>query len=51
MTYDDYFADALTRHNDEQRHRVFVEIERIAGRCPFAVWQLPRGPRKIVIWV
>jgi len=50
MTCDDYFANALTRLQDEQRYRVFVEIERIAGHCPFAVWQSPRGPRKIAMW-
>jgi 5-aminolevulinate synthase len=50
MVYDDVFANALTRLHDEQRYRVFVEIERIAGRCPYAVWQSPRGPRDIVIW-
>jgi len=50
MTYDDFFANALARLRDEQHHRVFVEIDRIAGQCPFAVWQSPRGPRKIVIW-
>jgi 5-aminolevulinate synthase len=50
MIYDDVFANALTRLRDEQRYRVFVEIERIAGRCPYAVWHSPRGPRDIVIW-
>jgi 5-aminolevulinate synthase len=50
MIYDDVFASALTRLHDEQRYRVFIEIERIAGRCPYAVWQSPRGPRNIVIW-
>jgi 5-aminolevulinate synthase len=50
MIYDDVFADALTRLHDEQRYRVFVEIERIAGHCPYAVWHSPGGPRDIVIW-
>jgi 5-aminolevulinate synthase len=50
MIYDDVFANALTRLRDEQRYRVFIEIERIAGRCPYAVWHSPRGPRDIVIW-
>ena len=39
MIYDNFFANALTRLHDEQRYRVFVEIERIAGRCPYAVWR------------
>src|ERR1700686_4522784 len=50
MIYDDVFANALTRLRDEQRYRVFVEIERIAGRCPYAVWHSPRGTRDIVTW-
>ena len=50
MVYDDVFANALKQLHDEQRYRVFVEIERIAGRCPYAVWHSPRGPREIVIW-
>jgi 5-aminolevulinate synthase len=50
MIYDDVFANALTRLHDEQRYRVFVEIERTAGRCPYAVWHSPRGLRDIVIW-
>jgi 5-aminolevulinate synthase len=50
MIYDDIVANALTRLHDEQRYRVYIEIERIAGRCAYAVWQSPRGPRDIVIW-
>lgn len=50
MIYDAIFANALTRLRDEQRYRVFIEIERIAGRCPYAVWHSPHGPRDVVIW-
>jgi 5-aminolevulinate synthase len=50
MIYDDVFANALTRLRDEQRYRIFIEIERTAGRCPYAVWNSPRGPRELVIW-
>jgi hypothetical protein len=32
MIYNDVFAAPETRLHDEQRCRVFVEIERIAGR-------------------
>jgi 5-aminolevulinate synthase len=35
MIYDDVFANALTRLRDEQRYRIFIEIERTAGRCPY----------------
>ncbi|MDI3561892.1 5-aminolevulinate synthase [Bradyrhizobium sp. Arg816] len=50
MIYDDFFSDALRRLHDEQRYRIFIEIERIAGQCPFAVWKTPSGPRRIVMW-
>ena len=50
MIYDDFFIDTLKRLHDEQRYRVFIEIERIAGQCPFAVWKSPAGPRKVVMW-
>ncbi len=50
MTYDRFFAEALSRLHEEGRYRVFAELERIAGRCPFAIWQSPQGPRDVVIW-
>src|SRR5437868_3334192 len=50
MTYDAYFADALTRLRDEQRYRVFADLERIAGRFPHAYWHSPQGKRNVVIW-
>ncbi len=50
MKYDDFFADALVPLRHERRYRVFAELERIAGRFPFAIWHSPRGPREVVIW-
>src|ERR1041385_2107947 len=50
MNYDAFFADALTRLKDERRYRVFADLERIAGRFPYAVWHSPQGPRNVVIW-
>jgi 5-aminolevulinate synthase len=50
MTYDRFFAEALSRLHEEGRYRVFAELERIAGRYPFAIWQSPQGPRDVVIW-
>jgi 5-aminolevulinate synthase len=37
MTYRKYFADALSRLHNERRYRVFIELDRIAGRFPCAV--------------
>jgi 5-aminolevulinate synthase len=50
MTYRQYFADALSRLHNERRYRVFIELERIAGRFPCAVWHSPAGPREVVMW-
>jgi 5-aminolevulinate synthase len=50
MIYDHFFADALVRLRHERRYRVFAELERIAGRFPFATWHSPGGPREVVIW-
>jgi 5-aminolevulinate synthase len=50
MIYDHFFADALVPLWHERRYRVFAEIERIAGRFPFAIWHSAHGPEEIVIW-
>jgi 5-aminolevulinate synthase len=50
MIYDHFFADALVPLWRERRYRVFAELERIAGRFPFATWHSPRGPREVAIW-
>jgi len=48
--YDGFFADAIARLQDERRYRVFVDLERIAGRFPHAIWHSPQGAKEIVIW-
>jgi 5-aminolevulinate synthase len=50
MSYEDYFVDAVTRLKDERRYRVFADLERIAGRFPYAIWHAPQGRREVVIW-
>jgi 5-aminolevulinate synthase len=50
MNYDHYFAGALTRVREQQRYRVFADLERVAGRFPHAVWHSPHGPRDVVVW-
>ncbi|MGB3273185.1 MAG: 5-aminolevulinate synthase [Xanthobacteraceae bacterium] len=50
MTHDQFFRDALDRLHEERRYRVFADLERIAGRFPYATWHAPEGPRDVVIW-
>ena len=50
MNYDEFFAEALSRLRNEQRYRVFADLERLAGRFPRAIWHSPAGPRDVVVW-
>jgi len=50
MNYNAFFTAALGRLREEQRYRVFADLERIAGRFPHAIWHSPSGPREVVIW-
>src|SRR5271155_68324 len=50
MNYEGFFSDGIARLWDERRYRVFIDIERVAGQFPHAIWHSPQGPRDIVIW-
>ena len=46
------FANAIQRLKDENRYRVFIDIERDAARFPLAVWRPDGGEkfREVTIW-
>jgi 5-aminolevulinate synthase len=44
------FSGALQSLHDEDRYRVFADLERVAGRFPHAIWHSPDGPRDVVVW-
>ena len=49
--YERHFQDALERLQEEQRYRVFTDIERISGRFPAAKWRRPDGTvTEITVW-
>ena len=50
MIYDQFFSNALARLHEERRYRIFVDLERIAGRFPHAIWHSPEGLLPVVIW-
>jgi 5-aminolevulinate synthase len=45
-----YFDGAIARLKAERRYRSFVDLERMAGRYPQAIWHSPDGPREITVW-
>jgi 5-aminolevulinate synthase len=50
MDYAAFFTDALAKLHGERRYRVFADLERLAGRYPYALWRAPLGERNVVVW-
>ncbi|MEQ8699974.1 MAG: 5-aminolevulinate synthase [Bauldia litoralis] len=50
MDYQSIFSEAIAALHAEKRYRVFADLERIAGRFPFAVSHSDEGDREIVVW-
>ena len=51
MNYREFFGNAVNLLRAEQRYRVFADIERDAGRFPYAVSHRPDGRTdEIIIW-
>ena len=50
MNYQDIFERQVDQLRSENRYRYFVELERISGRHPYALWNHPDGTREVIIW-
>jgi 5-aminolevulinate synthase len=50
VDYQSYFEAAVGALKDERRYRVFVNLERMAGCFPHAIWRDQAGERDVVIW-
>ena len=53
LSYERHFLSAIARLKQENRYRVFANLERDAARFPLALWR-PEGeedhPREVTIW-
>lgn len=50
MDYSRFFEAAIERLHNENRYRVFANLERIAGRFPQAIWRHEGEKREITVW-
>jgi 5-aminolevulinate synthase len=50
MDYNQYFTATLSRLQEERRYRVFADLERVAGRFPYAVCHSLEGRPEVVVW-
>src|SRR5262245_60326697 len=50
MDYRSIFAEAIAALHAERRYRVFADLERIAGRFPYAIRRAGDQAREIVVW-
>src|SRR5579871_441982 len=50
MDYRSIFAEAIAALHAERRYRVFADLERIAGRFPYAIRRSGDEAREIVVW-
>lgn len=50
MSYSRYFKEALNRLHTENRYRYFTEIERVAGKHPYAYQHTDTDVRELTIW-
>ncbi len=50
MDYNSIFSQSLKNISDEGRYRVFMDIERIQGDFPNAIWHNEGEEKNIIVW-
>ena len=50
MNYQNLLQEKVDQLRLENRYRHFVELERLTGRHPHALWHTAKGPREVIIW-
>jgi len=50
MIDDSIFSEHLQALKAEGRYRIFVDLERLAGQAPYALWHSPMGLKKVTVW-
>jgi len=50
LDYQSLLQEKVGQLKDENRYRHFVELERLTGRHPYALWNHPAGAREVIIW-
>ncbi|WP_010300496.1 5-aminolevulinate synthase [Candidatus Odyssella thessalonicensis] len=50
MHYDNFFATYLQHLKSEGRYRVFVNLERMVGKAPLALWHHDQIVEEVVVW-
>ena len=50
MDYEAFFGSAIAGLHREGRYRVFTDLERQAGRFPYATHHSPGGERDVTVW-
>lgn len=50
MQYDEFFKNYTDQLRQEGRYRIFADLERIAGKAPYAYWHNNGAVEEVVVW-
>ncbi|WP_461511838.1 5-aminolevulinate synthase [Rhizobium mongolense] len=50
MDYLQKFEAVIADMKMDGRYRTFIQVERLAGEFPEALWHGPHGPRRVTVW-